>query len=347
MKLTAIFKDGLLYDVIPLEKPDIDIFEKRGEAYRADFFLLDDELYDLNNPRDINKLPEKFTFSYSDIRGFPPVVLELSYILKIKCGQINDYDILRILIPKLMKLMSNSNVGWSIKDYLQVIRNLYRIGKYKEGSVLESTLRKEYPKLLAYDNQPWCEGEHLVTKNYFEEKNRRYQEYAQLKKLFPNEVPKTVKGYLQIQSKNTQRYQELKRKALSMGLSLHGKEHLHWCDFNNNYIEYLLKYYNKDQRSSELLYCLCSDYSPGKCTGMDQNGLLCNYVFTYKHTPARGDAITPYIIEVEKKICAEEQQLRFLTIHEAPVGHKEAIIDLQKSQGISIKRIRAVKIDDN
>ena len=133
----AYFNNGELYDVSPFDS-NKSIFDNREIAYRADIIVSDGVTYDLSNIQDISVLP---------IPAFSPgipAVLEMSYILKIRCGIVDDVNIIPVIVPKTIDMMLTSPFMWRDKDYLQVIRNFHRVGLIREGTEYKNSFLAKY-----------------------------------------------------------------------------------------------------------------------------------------------------------------------------------------------------------
>lgn len=230
----AYFKNGRLYDVSPRHNPH-DLFGDREIAYHADIIVSDGREYDLSSADDIKAIHIP-TFS-SDI----PSVLEMSYILKIRCGTIENASLVPAFIEKTLDLMQASRFIWHRRDYLQVIRNFYRCGMFEEGDTFETAYRacnrdlfsdrlrepSKFLKLLykhhllqerTENKRMNDEQEHIRTKEYFRRKWIKHNEYVQIKAKLPQIAPDTVRGYLQMRGRRTARFMRIKEEAEAVGI---------------------------------------------------------------------------------------------------------------------------------
>ena len=157
----AYFKNGMLYDVSP--RTASNLYEDREIAYKADVVVSDGISYDLENQADVANIT---------IPAFSPTwdILELSYIMKIRCGAVNDPALLPIFVSKTLELMQSSGMLWRRRDYLQVIRNFYRCGLFELGDSFESEYRKTHPDIFINVKDVKHEAEHESTKRYFRSK---------------------------------------------------------------------------------------------------------------------------------------------------------------------------------
>lgn len=159
----AFFKDGILYSVSPRNN-DISLYEDRGTAYKADLIVSDGIIYDLHNILSVRAI--KIPVAKFDEN----VVFNLSYIMKIRCGVVDDAALIPTFVKKTLELMRCSKVGWRSRDYFQVLRNFYRFGLFDYGDAFEESFRALYPQLfndLAIEEH---EKEHRVTKDYYRRK---------------------------------------------------------------------------------------------------------------------------------------------------------------------------------
>lgn len=159
---TAYFRDGMLYNVSPRNNP-LSIYEDRDIAYKANIIFSDGKRYDLSKEKDILAIKSPHFPATSNI-------LELSYIMKIRCGSERDSKLISAFVRKTLELMQASKFLWRRRDYLQVIRNFYRLGLFAEGDKFEAAYRRRYPKLFSAPEDSTHENEHLSTKAYFKRK---------------------------------------------------------------------------------------------------------------------------------------------------------------------------------
>ena len=137
----AYFRNGELYNVFPRNNPD-DLFEDRGIAYKADKIISDDIEYDLSNVSDIRAICiPAFTPSI-------PSVLEMSYIMKIRCGVVDSAELIPAFIQKTIELMLASCIIWKERDYMQVIRNYHRAGLIEQGKQYKAEFKRLYGSII-------------------------------------------------------------------------------------------------------------------------------------------------------------------------------------------------------
>lgn len=153
---------GTLIDVYPRNNHD-SLYEDRDIAYHASIVSISGVMYDLTTPMGFRELPiPAFQHSWD--------ILNLAYILKIYCGSINDPELIPTAVDKTLTIMQASCMGWRRRDYLQVIRNFYRVGLFDAGDEYESTYRMIYPALFSAPEDESHEKDHLSTKKYFQQK---------------------------------------------------------------------------------------------------------------------------------------------------------------------------------
>ena len=158
----AYYRNGMLYNVYPRDKAT-SLYENRGVAYKADIIVSDGKQYNLSSIKDILSIP---------IPNFPRTwdILELSYITKIRCGGESNPELIEALVEKTLELMQASNLLWRRKDYLQVIRNFYRLGQFSKGDQFEKFYRSTNRAVFSDPRDESHELEHERTKEYFRKK---------------------------------------------------------------------------------------------------------------------------------------------------------------------------------
>ena len=273
MKAKAYFRNGDLVRTEPIKGSTL--FDSRDVALdTASIIVSDNDIYDPAVPESISSLRIP-AFKKMNISA----VLDLSYILKMRCGTYEDADTIALFVDKTLQLMQASSISWKRGDYLQVIRNFYRLGMVADGSVYEARFRNANPAIFCNRMTVSDEGEHLTTKYYFEEKIRKYSEYNELLALVPELMPKTPKGYFQIRSRKTAKFQKIKQAAKGLGYVFENTDSKHRCDLVNGFVDISSVYVpnEKNPRYNVLSSCKCSLYEAGRCKGIDIYGLKCNY----------------------------------------------------------------------
>ena len=273
----AFFRNGCLYDLLPRNK-SLSLYEDRGVAYDKDAVIVSDGIiYDPQNPISINDL---LIPDFAPINGaMPNVATDLSYIMKMRCGQIEDKRYISLLIQTTLYLMDASPIGWGRGDYLQVIRNFFRIGMFAEGDRFESVYRHTNPSLFSNPFDESKEADHLSSKYYWERKWRHHNEHEELKALLPELVPPTYKGYSQIRSRNTKRFQQVVEIAKEKGYQFDHYLDFHFCRRFNKPVK---MEYGRDftGKSPRIVYCECPLHEAGDCDGRNEFGLTCVYPST-------------------------------------------------------------------
>lgn len=159
MKNFAYFRNGMLYEVAPREI-GVSLADSREVAYRADVIVSDGVMYDLSSIGDIQAMAIPYTKPTSNI-------LELSYIMKIRCGAEKDAALIPAFVDKTIALMQASGFMWCERDYLQVIRNYYRVGLFADGDAYEKEFRLTHPRIFLDPGGEKAELENDRTKAYF------------------------------------------------------------------------------------------------------------------------------------------------------------------------------------
>ena len=266
----AYFKNGVLYSLSP-RNDAISLYDDRQVAYDADTMIVSDEdVYDPARPESIKflRVPQ---FDKDNCN----TVFDLSYILKMRCGMVSDASIIPIFVEKTLEMMVASTIEWRRGDYLRVICNYYENGLFEAGDQFEAEYRQKHGDLFVNPLDDLQEAEHLSTKYYFEDKWRRYKEYAELKELLPDMMPVTVKGYLQIRTRQTKRFCEIKDAAEKRGYTFYSGP-CHYCRKYGIYVAFNQKY-DHFGSYSVLKSIQCERYLQGQCNGKDELGLCCVY----------------------------------------------------------------------
>lgn len=133
----AYFMNGELYDVFPQNNPN-NLYEDREIAYHADIIISDGKVYNLSNAVDVAKI--EIPVFETEI----PSVLDMSYIMKIRCRSVDDVSIIPVFIQKTIDLMMKSNLIWCERDYMQVIDNYHRLGLIYECEKYKNDFLKRY-----------------------------------------------------------------------------------------------------------------------------------------------------------------------------------------------------------
>ena len=99
--------------------------------------------------------------------------------------------------------------------------------------------------------------------------------------LLPDLVPQTYKGYAQIRSRNTKRFQQIVELAIEKGYCFDPNLDSHFCRRFNRPVN--MEYgYDFTGRSPRIIYCECPLHDTGVCNGRNEFGLLCVYPSTGK-----------------------------------------------------------------
>lgn len=286
----AFFRNGVLYKTIPA--PYESIYDNREIVLMPDCIIVSDgSVYDPEDPASISSL---ITINprFPDNSGISSPVLDLSYNLKMRLGVVEDKAILPAYVRKVLELMLLSPFHYSRNDYLQAIRNYYRLSMVKEGNLAELDFRKKHPEIFGISLDEGQECEHLRTKYNFEHKAHRDQEFRDMKEMFPEEVPDTIRGYSQIKSRKTKRFLAIEQAARERGYHMSFSKPYHFCEKLGEEvgIKYLRckKSYTVNPSSGDpdaaevvervdLVACLCDRYLARECDGFNSYGLACVY----------------------------------------------------------------------
>ena len=273
----CFFRNGVLYDVMP-RNTALSLYDDRQKAYDNDSVIVSDG--DIFDPADLATLNNLHIPQFSPIKGsMPDVTADLSYILKMRCEQLQDKQYASQFIQTTLYMMNASPIGWSRSDFLRVILVFYELGMFREGDLFESVYRKNNPLLFSSPFGESDEGRHLILKYYYESRWYKYREHEELKRLVPDLTPDTYKGFAQIRGRKTNRYISLIEKATSLGYVFNEHMNQHYCRKQNAWIKMETKY-DTAGKSPRLVYCECPYHSKGECSGKNEFDLLCVYPST-------------------------------------------------------------------
>lgn len=267
----AYFQNGYLIDVSP-RNCSISLYEDRQVAYDADTVIVSDgDVYDPNRPERI---------AFLRIPNFDPdtgdTVFDLSYILKMRCGMLEDSTFIPCFVSATLKMMEASPIGWGRRDYLTVIQNFYRVGLFPEGDCFEAQYRQHNQEAFCLSVDEIYEAECLSRKYYYEGKWRRYQEFYEVKALLPDIVPDTPRGYMQIRTRKTKRFLEIQASAEAKGYVFDTDIEKHQC--RKHATRVAMSYVQEQKGNYQFItQCLCPIYTNGNCNGKDEFGCPCVY----------------------------------------------------------------------
>ena len=205
------------------------------------------------------------------------VTKDASYILKMRLGSLDEPEDIRAGIIMTLESMLASPIGWQRGDLLQVIRNYYRVGLFKEGDAVEAYFRRISPITFLNPYDARDEGEHLRTKYYYEDKWHRYEEYRKLKTIFPQLVPKSATIYSSNRTKQTKGYLKLRATAEAEGFVFEPLNPYHYCRRKHSRVEFISKFDLLNTRHPMIEYLDCTVHADGKCNGRDEFGNFCIY----------------------------------------------------------------------
>lgn len=279
---TAFFKNGIFYAVKP--HYDGSIYDARDILLEPDCIIVSDgTVYDPEHPESIKGL-SVIEYHRTSNASITSPVLDLSYNLKMKCGVIEDGNLLPDYVAKTLELMIMSPIAYLRSDYLQAIRNYYRLGMLDLGNSFECEFRNRHPELFSNKLTVLKECEHLRTKYHFEDQNYKANEFKKLTELFPDLMPETLKGYLQIRSRRTKRFLTIQAAAKEKGIEIPLQKPYHYCKKKNCVvgIEYIYRSVPRDDNTppareyNELIACRCN-HMDKDCNGRNEFGLACVY----------------------------------------------------------------------
>ena len=122
--ITVYFENGLLVKILPAE---------HCNQYEARYLVSDGLTFDLESTLDISNIPIP---NYKKLCGFPNISHSLDYVLKRKAGNLSKnglFDHSIVCLRKANQIMSQSPIHWKKKDYMDIVLELARVGRYEEA----------------------------------------------------------------------------------------------------------------------------------------------------------------------------------------------------------------------
>ena len=142
----AYFKNGVLFNVKPRNKK-VSLHDDRQIAYDAQFIVLNNIKYDLEDATDIKNI----VVPHYDDNVMHDMIFDLAYILKMRLGKEERPHLAVPLAYKTANIMLASTLGWMKKDYYRVVIQLWSIGEFAYGDYLLQELKLRLPYVAADD----------------------------------------------------------------------------------------------------------------------------------------------------------------------------------------------------
>ncbi|WP_320952456.1 phage minor capsid protein [Enterocloster bolteae] len=138
--ITVYFENGLLVKILPAE---------HCNQYEARYLVSDGLTFDLESTLDISNIPIP---NYKKLCGFPNISHSLDYVLKRKAGNLSKnglFDHSIVCLRKANQIMSQSPIHWKKKDYMDIVLELARVGRYEEAKKEKAFIEDNY--FVGYD----------------------------------------------------------------------------------------------------------------------------------------------------------------------------------------------------
>ncbi|MBQ8228519.1 MAG: hypothetical protein IJZ88_05840 [Clostridia bacterium] len=136
-KRIAFFsRDGVLQSVYPRTGE-----YNRNSASEVDYFIIEGNIFDLNNPYDVKSI---------DIQQFNPVrdiSYDLSFVIKNRVDLIDDNKMRVTTAFKAIELMKKSKSQWYSRDYLSLSNSLMKIGEFETADKIYLEAQKVEDRL--------------------------------------------------------------------------------------------------------------------------------------------------------------------------------------------------------
>ncbi|MCC3394982.1 hypothetical protein D4759_07370 [Clostridiales bacterium AHG0011] len=133
--ITIYFENGFLVKILPSDDCN---------QYEARYLVSDGLTFDLECTLDINNIPVP---NYKKLHGFPNILHSLDYVLKRKAGHLSKngfFDHSIICLRKANQIMSQSPIHWKKKDYMDIVLELARVGRYDEAKQEKAFIEDNY-----------------------------------------------------------------------------------------------------------------------------------------------------------------------------------------------------------
>lgn len=133
--ITICFENGVLQEIFPSNKYN---------QYTARFLISDGLKFDLEKAADIKNIPIP---KYENLHGFPNISHSIDYVLKRKASDLSKkgfFDLSIICLQKANQLMSESPIHWKKKDYMDIVLELARVGRYDEAKQEKAFIEDNY-----------------------------------------------------------------------------------------------------------------------------------------------------------------------------------------------------------
>lgn len=144
----AHFRNGVLFNVKPRNEK-ITLEEDRQTAYNAQYIVLNNIKYDLENAASISSIAIPQYDAIQD--SMPHTTFDLAYILNKRVGKEERPHLAVPLAYKTANMMIASPIGWLKKDYYRLVIQLWSIGEIAYGDYLLQELKARLPVVLAND----------------------------------------------------------------------------------------------------------------------------------------------------------------------------------------------------
>ena len=138
-KITAYFKNGVLYKIRPLSFKKL--YEDKKRAYEARYIVSDRKKYDLLDVESVKSIPIPKYAQDAPIgsTGY------IEYVLRKHLPTGDDLLDLEILL-KFTKLLKYSYYAYSDKDWYRLPKKLYELGAFEQGDEALEKIKKYRPK---------------------------------------------------------------------------------------------------------------------------------------------------------------------------------------------------------
>ena len=147
---TIYFKNGKMYKVYPTDKES---------WYDARYLVSDGKTYDLEDVKDIKRIPTPDFNKYDPMMEGYGVTGSLDYVIRMKAANARKKGLIAEsdeLYKKAIVLMQKSGIGYDIKPYLYFAKDLLREGRFEESEREEKrayTIFENLNKKIAYPHE--------------------------------------------------------------------------------------------------------------------------------------------------------------------------------------------------
>lgn len=154
-------KNGILTGVFPRNE-NISLYEDRQVAYMADYFVMNNKIYNLHNPLDVKNLELPKSIFNGDITS------DISYIMRMHRGNEDNPKLELAIINKTYELMLNSKWEYAEQDFILLAKCLMKIDRFDKADELYNSAKIYLAKKRAENFAERIQGQDLIQSSFHE-----------------------------------------------------------------------------------------------------------------------------------------------------------------------------------